>query len=53
MIALVGVDGSGKSTQARALARRLTARATRASYQGAGQCSALQGGGEGPRGRAG
>jgi dTMP kinase len=32
MIALVGVDGSGKSTQARALARRLTAAGTPASY---------------------
>ncbi len=32
MIALVGVDGSGKSTQARALARRLTARGTPARY---------------------
>lgn len=32
MIALVGVDGSGKSTQARALARRLTAGGTPASY---------------------
>ncbi|MEU5724913.1 dTMP kinase [Micromonospora sp. NPDC047738] len=32
MIALVGVDGSGKSTQARALARRLTARGLPAAY---------------------
>ena len=32
MIALVGVDGSGKSTQARALARRLTAAGVPASY---------------------
>ncbi|MFF4894222.1 dTMP kinase [Micromonospora chersina] len=32
MIALVGVDGSGKSTQARALARRLTARGVPATY---------------------
>ncbi len=32
MIALVGVDGSGKSTQARALADRLTARGMPASY---------------------
>ncbi|SCL71655.1 thymidylate kinase [Micromonospora chersina] len=32
MIALVGVDGSGKSTQARALARRLTARGIPATY---------------------
>ncbi|MFG3690511.1 dTMP kinase [Micromonospora sp. NPDC047740] len=32
MIALVGVDGSGKSTQARALARRLTARGVPAAY---------------------
>ncbi|MCI4061559.1 thymidylate kinase [Micromonospora sp. R77] len=32
MIALVGVDGSGKSTQARALARRLTAAGTPARY---------------------
>ncbi|RZU76977.1 thymidylate kinase [Micromonospora kangleipakensis] len=32
MIALVGVDGSGKSTQARALTRRLTAGGTPASY---------------------
>ncbi|PWU45940.1 thymidylate kinase [Micromonospora globispora] len=32
MIALVGVDGSGKSTQARALARRLTDAGVPASY---------------------
>ncbi|MFC0032476.1 dTMP kinase [Micromonospora chaiyaphumensis] len=32
MIALVGVDGSGKSTQARALARRLTDRGVPAAY---------------------
>ncbi|OKI50302.1 dTMP kinase [Micromonospora sp. CB01531] len=32
MIALVGIDGSGKSTQARALARRLTARGVPAAY---------------------
>ncbi|MEU8264416.1 dTMP kinase [Micromonospora sp. NPDC048999] len=32
MIALIGVDGSGKSTQARALARRLTADGTPATY---------------------
>ncbi|SBT44028.1 thymidylate kinase [Micromonospora auratinigra] len=32
MIALVGVDGSGKSTQARALARRLTAAGVSARY---------------------
>ncbi|PZF88161.1 dTMP kinase [Micromonospora deserti] len=32
MIALLGVDGSGKSTQARALARRLTARGHPATY---------------------
>ncbi|MFC4144669.1 dTMP kinase [Micromonospora mangrovi] len=32
LIALVGVDGSGKSTQARALARRLTARGVPARY---------------------
>ncbi|MET7969586.1 thymidylate kinase [Micromonospora sp. NPDC005305] len=32
MIALVGVDGSGKSTQARALARRLTAQGVPATY---------------------
>lgn len=32
MIALVGVDGSGKSTQARALARRLSATGAPASY---------------------
>jgi dTMP kinase len=31
-IALVGVDGSGKSTQARALARRLTAAGVPARY---------------------
>ncbi|MGC4806018.1 dTMP kinase [Micromonospora sp. DT233] len=32
LIALVGVDGSGKTTQARALARRLTARGVPATY---------------------
>ncbi|MCW3840859.1 thymidylate kinase [Micromonospora yasonensis] len=32
MIALLGVDGSGKSTQARALARRLTDRGVPATY---------------------
>jgi dTMP kinase len=32
MIALVGVDGSGRSTQARALARWLTARGVPATY---------------------
>ncbi|MEV0156564.1 dTMP kinase [Micromonospora sp. NPDC050686] len=37
MIALVGVDGSGKSTQARALARRLTERGEPArSFENAG-----------------
>ncbi|ATO17461.1 thymidylate kinase [Micromonospora sp. WMMA2032] len=32
MIALIGVDGSGKTTQAKALARRLCARGVRARY---------------------
>ncbi|MEV0807570.1 thymidylate kinase [Micromonospora sp. NPDC050200] len=32
IIALLGVDGSGKSTQARALARRLSERGVRATY---------------------
>ncbi|MFI7435434.1 dTMP kinase [Micromonospora haikouensis] len=32
LIALVGVDGSGKTTQARALTRRLTARGVPAAY---------------------